>query len=79
MMAENKLICILISLLVALTFMPVTGQSAFAAEQGSFSASGKVTGLWQSSAQYNNVTISWTAYSGAEGYEVYRANKKSGK
>ena len=78
-MARKKLISILISLLVALTFMPVTGQVAFADLQGSFNAAGKVTGLVQSWAEYNSVTISWNAYSGAEGYVVYRAKKKKGK
>ena len=80
MTVRKKLISILISLLVALTFMPITGQTAFAAEsQGSFNAAGQVTGLVLSSTEYNSVTIKWTAFSGAEGYEVYRANKAKGK
>lgn len=79
MTVNKKLISILLSLFVALAFMPVTEQAAFAAAPASFSASGKVTGLWQSSAQYNNVTISWSAYPGAKGYQIYRANKKRGK
>ena len=79
MTVNKKLISILLSLFVALAFMLVTEQAAFAAAPASFSASGKVTGLWQSSAQYNNVTISWSAYPGAKGYQIYRANKKRGK
>lgn len=79
MTVNKKLISILLSLFVALAFMPVTEQAAFAAAPASFSASGKVTGLCQSSAQYNNVTISWSAYPGAKGYQIYRANKKRGK
>ena len=79
MTVNKKLISILLSLFVALAFMPITEQAAFAAAPAAFSASGKVTGLWQSSAQYNNVTISWSAYPGAKGYQIYRANKKRGK
>ena len=80
MINKKTVLSILISLLVAVSFMPVTGQLAFADTlQNSFSASGHVTGLAQASAQYNSVTIKWSAYSGAEGYEIYRANKKHGK
>lgn len=80
MTGKKRLISILISFLVAVTFIPVLGQADFAyGLQGSFSASGKVGGLYQSSAQYNNVTIAWSAYDGAQGYQIYRANKKKGK
>ncbi len=80
MMSSIRIISIAISLMVAITFVPMTGQAAFADElQQSFSASGAVTGLKQSSASYKSVTIKWDAYKGAQGYEVYRADKKSGK
>lgn len=80
MMNSIKILSIAISLMVAVTFMPITGQIAFADEQEvSFSASGQVTGLKQSAAAYKSVTIKWNAYQGAQGYEVYRADKKSGK
>ena len=80
MTGKKRFISILISFLVAVTFIPVLGQVDFAyGLQDSFSASGKVTGLYQSSAQYNNVTIAWSAYDGAQGYQIYRANKKKGK
>ncbi|MBR0455436.1 MAG: CHAP domain-containing protein [Firmicutes bacterium] len=65
--------------MVAVTFVPVLGQAAFASEtENPFSTSGQVTGLAKASATYNSVTIKWSAYEGAEGYEVYRADKKSG-
>ena len=65
--------------MVAVTFVPMAGQADFAYGQSTFSTGGSVTGLVQASASYNSVTIKWSAYSGAQGYEVYRANKKSGK
>lgn len=75
----NKIISVIISIMVAVTFVPVLGQAAFASEtENPFSTSGQVTGLTKASATYNSVTIKWSAYEGAEGYEVYRANKKSG-
>ena len=80
MTGKKRLISILISFLVAVTFVPILGQVDFAyGLQGSFNAAGKVGGLYQASAQYNNVTIAWSAYNGAEGYQIYRANKKKGK
>ena len=63
MMNSIKILSIAISLMVAVTFMPITGQIAFADEQEvSFSASGQVTGLKQSAAAYKSVTIKWNAY-----------------
>ena len=79
-MTGNKILGILIAFLVAVSFAPITGQAAFADElQNSFNASGKVTGLYQAAAEYNNVTIRWSAYNGAQGYTIYRASKKKGK
>ena len=76
----NKIISVIISIMVAVTFVPVLGQAAFASEtENPFSTSGQVTGLTKASATYNSVTIKWSAYEGAEGYEVYRATKKKGK
>ena len=79
MMNSIKILSIAISLMVAVTFVPMAGQADFAYGQNTFSTGGSVTGLVQASASYNSVTIKWSAYSGAQGYEVYRANKKSGK
>ena len=80
MTLRGRVVSFILSLMVAVTFVPMTGQIAFANEvQSSFVAGGKVAGLIQSGAAYNNVTIKWTAYAGANGYEVYRADKKNGK
>ena len=80
MTGKKKILGILIAFLVAVSFAPITGQTAFADKlQDSFNASGIVTGLAQASAQYNSVTIKWTAYNGANGYQIFRANKKNGK
>ena len=45
----------------------------------SFNVKGKVKGLKIYSRTYKSVQVSWTAYSLASGYELYRADKKSGK
>ena len=80
MTGRKKILGILIAFLVAVSFAPITGQAAFADElQNSFNAAGKVTGFYQAAAEYNNVTIKWSAYDGAQGYTIYRANKKKGK
>ena len=80
MTGKKRILGILIAFLVAVSFVPITGQAAFAGEaQNSFNAAGHVTGLAKASAEYNSVTIKWSAYKGAEGYQVYRANKKKGK
>jgi len=107
MKPRHKLFNSLIALMVAVSFIPVTGQFAFAegeepqpdvtapatdtadqettapqpttAPAPAFSTSGQVKGLKLSSRTYKSVKISWTAYTEAAGYEIYRADKKTGK
>ncbi len=80
MTGKKNILGILIAFLVAVSFVPISGQTAFATGlQDAFHASGHVTGLSVASTQYNSVTIQWAAYSGAEGYEICRADKKKGK
>ena len=80
MTGKKNILGILIAFLVAVSFVPISGETAFATGlQNAFHASGHVTGLSVASTQYNSVTIQWTAYSGAEGYEICRADKKKGK
>ena len=127
MKPRHKLFNSFIAFMVAVSFMPVTGQFAFAegevpqpdvtapaaeaADQNepgtetppaeetptdtedqittapqptaapapAFSTSGQVKGLKLSSRTYKSVKIRWTAYKKAAGYEIYRADKKTGK
>ena len=110
MTGKKRILGILIAFLVAVSFAPITGQTAFADEeelqqevseqpqgvsepsqddskqpqevseqpQNAFDVSGQVKGLAKASVQYNSVTIKWKAYAKAEGYQIYRANKKNG-
>ena len=95
MVVRKKLISIIVSLMVAVTFVPITGQVAFAdtpaggdadaaapAEDeagAAFSESGKVAGLKVLSFTYKSVEIGWDKYNKAEGYEIYRSNTKKGE
>ena len=83
--ARTKILSIVVSLMVAVAFMPALGMTALAEEEveapaaPAFDASGKVTGLKVSGYTYKSVKIGWTSYAKASGYEIYRADKKNGK
>ena len=92
MTLKKKLTCIVLSMMVAITFMPVTGQIAFADEgdgaaaqqdettpEADFSTTNAVTGVRLKSYNYKSVTITWSAYEKAAGYQVYSSAGKTGK
>ncbi|MBR0455434.1 MAG: CHAP domain-containing protein [Firmicutes bacterium] len=66
---------IALSLAIGIAFMPLNTASVHAAN---FVTSGTVSGLAVSGVHSNSVKLKWKAYSGATGYQVYRADSKSG-
>ena len=88
MTLKKRVISIALSLMVAVTFMPMMGQAVFAEGAGSSAASqpaqafnpgGAVAGLGVVGYNYKSVTIGWAAYDMAAGYQVYSSTKKKGK
>ena len=76
---RRTLISVLTALMIAAAFIPVTSQFALGAEQTpAFDTQGKVTGLHVVNYTYYSVRIGWKSYSKADGYEIYRADKKDG-
>lgn len=72
---RRKLLSVILSLLIAVTFMPQMGLVAYAAPV----ELGQVTGLTVSANGYSYATIGWDAVDGAKGYKVYRATSETGK
>jgi hypothetical protein len=78
MTAKKKVLSILISLLVTLTFVPMTGQAAFG---GTLTAKAKI-GTPENvttKGKKSKITIEWSEVKGAAGYKVYRASSADGK
>lgn len=87
---RKKLVSIILSIMVAVTFMPLAADCSFAVEGNqnqavqqpvppSFNPKAEVGGIKVSGYTYKSVYITWTGVSQAKGYKVYRASKKKGK
>lgn len=88
MTLKKKILSIALSIAVAVTFMPITNQIVFAAEddiqetaqpESTFNPGGAVSGLTVAGFNYKSVTIGWSPYEKAAGYQVYSAAKKKGR
>lgn len=81
---KKKLVSIILSIMVAVTFMPLAADYTFAedtapAVQQQFNPGVAVSGIRVASYTYKSVCIAWNGVSMAQGYKVYRATKKKGK
>ncbi|MDO4176191.1 MAG: hypothetical protein Q4D99_01770 [Bacillota bacterium] len=87
---KKKLLSIILSIMVAVTFMPLGTGIAFAADgEGSdvnleqpvaqFDSASKVDGIKVAGYTYNSVKLAWNEVDQADGYKIYRATKKKGK
>ena len=68
--ARTKIFSIIVSLMVAVAFMPALGMTALAEETEAasapaFNASGQVAGLKVTGYTYKSVKIGWTSYAKA--------------
>lgn len=72
----KKALCFAVILTMALTIFPLSGGESYAA---SFNADNPVRNLKATSANYNHIALTWSAFDGATGYLIYRAKSKDGK
>lgn len=92
---KKKLVSIILSIMVAVTFMPLAAEYTFAAEGDQsqnmeqpeqvetppprFNPANAVRGIRVTGYNYKSVTLSWNKVDQATGYQIYRATKKNGK